>query len=248
MYADLALENRALKDLIEKKALGPAEKREAVTHMKTTHRLSIQRGCHGVGLSRSAYYRSLVPSAEKDSDVIQALNTVPDRHPRWGFWKSFTSLRQGRHRWNHKRVYRVYCDLGLNQKRRATRRIPQRFRQPLNVPGAPSQSWSADFMSDAFYGGKRFRTFNVIDDFNRESSAIEIDTSITGLRLIRVLDDAPRAELAGSITRRQWPGVPQWSLCGLGGIGRHDDPLHRARRTESELSNVNRNSRSYCLI
>ena len=156
--------------------------------MKATHGLSIQRSCHCVGLSRSAYYRFPVPSAEKDSDVIQALNTVLDRHPRWGFWKSFKSLRRGKHRWNHKRVYRVYCDLGLNQKRRAKRRLPKRFRQPLSVPGVPNQTWSADFMSDALYGGKRFRTFNVIDDFNRESLAIEIDTSITGLRLIRVFE------------------------------------------------------------
>ena len=43
-------------------------------------------------------------------------------------------------------------------------------------------------MSDALYAGKRFRTFNVIDDFNRESLAIEIDTSITGKRLIRVFE------------------------------------------------------------
>lgn len=51
----------------------------------------------------------------------------------------------------------------------------------------PNQVWSADFMSDALYGGVRFRTLNVIDDFNREALAIEIDTSLTSTRLIRVL-------------------------------------------------------------
>jgi len=48
--------------------------------------------------------------------------------------------------------------------------------------------WSADFMSDSLYVGKRFRTFNIIDDYNRESLAIEIDTSITGRRLIRIFE------------------------------------------------------------
>ena len=62
------------------------------------------------------------------------------------------------------------------------------MRQPLTVPQRPNQSWSADFMSDSLYYGNRFRTFNVIDDFNREAVAIEIDTSITAKRLIRVFE------------------------------------------------------------
>ncbi len=56
------------------------------------------------------------------------------------------------------------------------------------IPLQPNQTWSADFVSDALYAGKRFRTFNVIDDFNRECLAVEIDTSLTGKRLIRVFE------------------------------------------------------------
>ena len=66
--------------------------------------------------------------------------------------------------------------------------MPIRHPQPLAVPAAPNQVWSVDFMSDALYRGPRFRTFNVLDDFNREALAIEIDTSLTSLRLIRVLE------------------------------------------------------------
>ena len=76
----------------------------------------------------------------------------------------------------------------LNQKRRAKRRLPPRERQPLSVPGQPNEVWSADFMSDALYCGRRFRTFNIIDDFNREAVHIEIDTSLTAARLIRVFE------------------------------------------------------------
>jgi putative transposase len=78
--------------------------------------------------------------------------------------------------------------LNLNQKRRAKKRLPKRVKKPLLVPQQPNQVWSADFMSDALYAGKRFRTFNVIDDFNREALKIEIDTSITSRRLIRVFE------------------------------------------------------------
>ena len=66
--------------------------------------------------------------------------------------------------------------------------MPKRMRQPLLVPQHPNQVWSADFMSDGLYGGRRFRTFNIIDDFNRECLTVEVDTSITGRRLIRVFE------------------------------------------------------------
>jgi len=92
------------------------------------------------------------------------------------------------HAWNPKRLYRVYCALGLNQPRRAKRKLPERERAPLIVPECPAQVWSADFMSDALYHGMRFRTFNVIDDFNREGLVIEIDTSLRAPRLIRVFE------------------------------------------------------------
>jgi putative transposase len=124
----------------------------------------------------------------RDQALIDALNGLVEKHPRWGFWKYFRALRRAGHGWNHKRVHRVYCQLSLNQPRRTKRRLPQRERVPLVVPSRPNQTWSADFMADSLYCGKRFRTFNVIDDHNREAVAIEIDTSLTGLRLIRVFE------------------------------------------------------------
>lgn len=76
----------------------------------------------------------------------------------------------------------------LNIRRRAKKRLPDRVKQPLTIPEAPNQVWSIDFMSDTLVDGRRFRLFNVLDDFNRESLAIEIDTSMPSLRVIRVLN------------------------------------------------------------
>ena len=59
---------------------------------------------------------------------------------------------------------------------------------PLYVPRLPDTVWSADFMSDALACGRRFRTFNVADDFNREAIHIEVDTSITSARLVRIFE------------------------------------------------------------
>jgi putative transposase len=75
----------------------------------------------------------------------------------------------------------------LNIRRRAKKRLPERVKQPLMIPGGPDQTWSIDFMSDALVDGRRFRMLNVIDDYNRESLAIEVDTSLPSLRVVRVL-------------------------------------------------------------
>jgi putative transposase len=60
--------------------------------------------------------------------------------------------------------------------------------EPLAVPNMVNQCWSMDFMSDALRDGRRFRTFNVLEDFNREILAIEVDLNLPAARVIRVLD------------------------------------------------------------
>jgi putative transposase len=94
----------------------------------------------------------------------------------------------GLQQWNHKRIYRVYKLLKLNRKRKGKRRLPSRVKQPLVKQEQINQSWSMDFMSDSMVGGRRFRTFNLIDDCTREVLAIEIDTSLSSKRIIRTLE------------------------------------------------------------
>ena len=108
--------------------------------------------------------------------------------PSRGFWKCRKLLRRQGRPWNHKKIYRVYCLMKLNLRRKAKQRLPKRLRVPLYVPRLPDTVWSADFMSDALFNARRFRTFNVMDDFNREALHIEIDTSITSARLVRVFE------------------------------------------------------------
>jgi Integrase core domain len=83
----------------------------------------------------------------------------------------------------------VYCALRLNLPRRTKRRVPVRLRQPLVAPTRLNEIWALDFMADALYDGRGFRTFNVLDEGNREALAIEIGTSIPSARVIRILDD-----------------------------------------------------------
>jgi putative transposase len=78
--------------------------------------------------------------------------------------------------------------LRLNIRRRKKRRIPARVKEAFVVPQDINQTWSMDFMTDSLVSGQRFRILNVMDDYNRESLAIERDTSLPSLRVVRVLD------------------------------------------------------------
>lgn len=76
----------------------------------------------------------------------------------------------------------------LNLPRRTKKRVPKRIAAPLAAPATHNRIWAADFMHDALYGGRTFRTFNVLDESNREALAIEVGTSIPSARVIRVLE------------------------------------------------------------
>lgn len=113
---------------------------------------------------------------------------MAERYPRYGFPKLFQVLRRQGHPWNHERIHRIYCLLKLNFRRKGKQRLPVRNPSPLATPEALNQSWSVDFMHDVLVCGRRFRTFNVVDDFNREALSIEIDLNLPALRMVRVLD------------------------------------------------------------
>ena len=110
------------------------------------------------------------------------------KHPAIGFDKSFKRLRFQGLIWNHKRVYRVYTAMKLNIRRRAKKRLPARAKQALFQPTSVNHVWSIDFMSDSLWDGRKYRLLNIIDDYNREVLAIEVDTSLPFTRVIRTLE------------------------------------------------------------
>lgn len=134
----------------------------------------------------SAYrYR---PRGRDEEEISGLLLALAGNHPAYGFAKLFHLIRNLGHRWNHKRIHRIYCALRLNLRRKSKKRLPNRKPQPLSIPADENICWSMDFMSDSLGNGRRFRTFNVIDDYSREILAIEIDLSLPAQRIIRVLD------------------------------------------------------------
>lgn len=100
----------------------------------------------------------------------------------------FNKLRQAGLLWNAKRVYRIYRLLKHNFRRKGKKHLPNRHPQPLVIPHKMNHCWSVDFMSDALSDGLRFRLFNVVDDFNREALAIDVDLNIPAHRVVRILE------------------------------------------------------------
>ena len=149
-------------------------------------RLSERKGCNLIGLSRSTY--RYVSIAKDDNHIRERMHEIAKDKRKYGYRRIHVVLRRENLIVNHKRTERIYREEGLSLRKRKKKRRKNATRDPRPVPVTVNDIWAMDFMSDSLYNGKRFRTFNVIDVFNRECLAIETDTSISGKRVSRVLD------------------------------------------------------------
>ena len=161
-------------------------RRELVDYLMTHFKFSQRRACRLVGIGVSVYRYK--PNTSRDDVVIEGLQKVVERYPAYGFGKLFKVLRREDCAWNHKRVHRIYCLLNLNKRRRGKKRLPSRNPIKVALPLTINGCWSMDFMSDSLFCGRRFRTFNIVDDFSREVLAIEVDIGLPSERIIRVLE------------------------------------------------------------
>lgn len=150
--------------------------------------ISIRFACDCMGISQSSYFYQPKLSS-KHGIIADWLLRLTTSYKRWGFSLCFLYLRNVKgYGWNHKRVYRIYRELELNLRIKPKRRIKRDKPEALTVPTAPNQVWSIDFMSDSLKDGRLLRTFNVIDDYNREGLAIEVDVSLPSARVVCSLE------------------------------------------------------------
>ena len=150
--------------------------------------ISIAMACRTFGLSETCfrYKPKLKPENERIEDLLIGLTNA---HKTWGFGLCFLHLRNVKgYGWNHKRIYRIYRDLELNLRIKPRKRLVREKPETLAVPDIPNKTWSMDFMSDRLGDGRSFRLLNILDDFNREGLAIDVDFSLPSERVIRRLN------------------------------------------------------------
>jgi putative transposase len=148
-------------------------------------KIGISKACRILLFTRVCFrYKSI----KDDSCLIDKLTELAVKHPREGFWKSYYRLRNKNELVNHKRLHRIYKQMGLPMRRKVKKRLPARVKEPIIVPDSFTHTWSIDFMHDVLGNGRKFRSFNVIDDFNREVLFIELDYSLKSSRVVWVLN------------------------------------------------------------
>ena len=165
----------------------PAAGRAAVQWIQARYGLSERRACRLVGVGRSTLrYRSRARTDEPS--LRQRLRELAAERPRFGYRRLHVLLRREGMRLNHKRIERLYREEGLAVRRRTRKRVARNGRGRAAFPGRPNQQWGIDFVSDTLAWGRRIRLFTVVDVLTREVLAIEVDTSLPGGRVVRVLE------------------------------------------------------------
>jgi putative transposase len=167
--------------------------------------ISIRLACDAFRISESCYRYVPKLQAEK-TQIADWLIRLTENNRNWSFGLSFLYLRNVKgYGWNHKRVYRIYKELELNLRIRPKKRMLREKPETLTVPQARNQVWSMDFIQDQLSDGRCIRLFNLIDDFNREALAIDVDFSLPTLRVFCSLEQVI-----------EWRGRPAAILCDNG--------------------------------
>lgn len=164
----------------------PATRCKALGELIQSYGISQRRGCGLMALHRStACYQA---SKQPDRPLREAIVAAAGERKRWGAPRIVVHLRRRGWRDNHKRIERIYREEGLQVRKRKRKRMKGRPREPLVQPTGPNQVWAMDFVHDAVQGGRKLKLLTLIDCYTRECLCIEVDSSIGGTRVARVLD------------------------------------------------------------
>jgi putative transposase len=235
--------------------VGPQAEREAVRVAREEERLSERRACGLVGMHRASwrYQRR----RREDPALRARLREVAAQRPRFGYRRLFILLRReqqpdGPPRWrvNHKRVYRLYREEGLVLRRRKRKRYRAEARLPVELPKAANEMWTMDFIQDSVVSGRKFRALDLMDGYTREALVIEVDHSLPGTRVVRVLDGlkqqrgVPRAIQVDNGPEFISRAVDQWALAN--GVALHF--IERGKPTQNAyIESFNGKFRDECL-
>jgi len=164
----------------------PAQRRAAVAYAQEQCALSERRACRLVGAARSTIrYRS---RRKSDAALRTRLRELAEQRPRFGYRRLHVLVRREGIVVNHKRIERLYREEGLAVRRRGRKSVVRMRRGRPPAPQGANEQWALDFLQDALASGRTIRLLSVIDVYTREALALEVDTSLPGSRVVRVLE------------------------------------------------------------
>lgn len=158
--ADQALDNVMLRELLRKKRLRPAARREAVGFMQERFGAPQRRACGLIGIAASTLRYK--PRARDDEQVRLRLTELARARSRFGYRRLHVLLRREGFAVNHKRVLRLYRLAGLSLRRQKRKLMPGLARGAAELPTKPNECWALDFVSDALAWGRRIRCLTVV--------------------------------------------------------------------------------------
>lgn len=164
----------------------PAVRRVAAQHVQERWAYSERRACGLVSVGRST--ARYLAHGRSDAAIRARLRELAAEKRRYGYRRLHVLLRREGMLVNHKCVERIYREEGLSVRRRKRKRAAGARAETWLPATHPDQRWSLDFVSDALWWGRKLRMLTVVDTYTRESLAIEVDTSLSGARVARVLD------------------------------------------------------------
>ena len=154
--------------------------------MEVCYGVSKRRACGVLELARSTcYYQSV---ADGQAELRLRLKDLAQTRVSYGYRRLHVMLQREGWKVNHKRVYRLYREEGLGMRsKRPRRHVTACHRMVRPVVTEPNEGWSMDFMTDELFDGQRIRLLTIVDNFTRESPAIEVDSHLGGQRVVEVL-------------------------------------------------------------
>lgn len=160
---------------------------------QASYAISERRACRLIGQPRATQrYESV---RDDQAGLRSRIREIAGVHVTWGYQRICVRLRREGWPVNRKRVYRLYRLEGLCVGRHKPRRHRSATTRPERTQATRvNESWSMDFMSDQLFDGRRFRLLTLVDDFSRESLAIELDGRLTGERVASILDRVGRSK------------------------------------------------------
>ena len=163
--------------------VSPQAKKAYMTSLVQKHSLSQRKACQLVGIHRSARYAP----KKQDASLKSQLRELAHERRRFGYRRLHLLLRRAGVEINHKKVYRLYKEVGLQvpHSKRKKRALGTRIR-PTNLLKA-NERWSVDFVHDALESGRSIRCMTIVDDYSRTCLGIVVDSSLSGQRVCEEL-------------------------------------------------------------